>query len=645
MAADAPSPFELDALDAARLPEADHEPALLLAELDEDEAAPELEHQVAGANLKVDALEFREWHEKAAEVGKKDDASRVVGTAAKTKLHMCFLEVTSIVATLKGTGTALATWQIVDAAREVVAEHPVFNAANVAAGDTRASMGAGSRWWKWDGRGKNGKLLPAGGYRSRLTLEGGATLDSGAIELQGKPYHVFIVGEPKADADLKAVFGSKKQYLSNGQRTTRDAWICAFRGAVDPGHMVFLGQGTIEATEVEEGARHGAIGTPHGEYKGWVKVAPKKDANKADVIQIQDLGRTDWRVMLRNPDGPCPVNPFVSVGWAGTYKDGVQAHEAKGAWTTDGTSLGCTTISNTLPKGSCGKPSSTKNSVRSFHGDFGDFGDSSKERLDKGARTPKFLNKQNKRKNADDASLDDGHRAPLLDPVSLDKACRDKGWLDEPLHMQTNFQAGAFGGFTRDEVPLDTFSLADEPDGQIRIRVRLVPYPGESAYHTYHHAVAFGHDYAWSKRYDLGIWVPRKVVRGWNGNRRNVLVAGRCTASWFIEHVNDGKSTVVRVLTDPKLKKPVDDLLLESGGKLESQWTPPADRAGTFFAVFKYKVALKPNVEGADDWRGEPARLDSFSDHQAQLAHEYLVRDTKSLELFLVGENRLELKT
>jgi hypothetical protein len=657
-----PSPFELAALDAARMPEAEREPGLLLVVEERelgDEEAPDFEQQVAAADLKIDALEFREWHEKAdkkADKKKGDDGTRPASTSPKKKLHLCFLEAAVIEVKLSGTGTALAAWQIVDSLRNVVFEHPVFNEANVAAGDARARMGAGTRWFKWDGRNKEGKLVDAGAYRSRLSLEGGINRESDPILAEGRPYRVFIVGEPKADAHLKQVLADEKKLLDgDGERTTRDTWIFAYRGRDDDdGHIVFFGQGTMEATQVTAGDQQGAVATPHGrDFKGWVRTDPHRREGDPDAIQVQDLGRMDGRVMLTNPGGPCPVNPFPGVFHAGTFKDGVQAHRSFSAFTSDKTSLGCTTIAK-VPAGTCKEPSSVRDEVRSFQAAYGDFGKTERLRSKggkPGANGPKFLNKQNKRNSPDDVRVPDDHATPVLAPASLDAKCLAGGFPDEPLHMQATLQAAVFGGFLNAEIPIEMLALADEPAGQARIRMNLRPYAADSAYHAYHHAVAFGHAVnGKSGIHTFTIWVPRKVIRGWNGNRRNLLVSDpdllkkkspHCHVSWTI--APKGGAPIANLL-EPKRKDDLDGLAaLSKPGLLKATWKSVS---GVFEVRFAYRLAVKPAVEDADVWIPEPAAADPFSSlakNPARLEAEVIERDPRTRELFLSGANVLEL--
>ncbi|MGH2396679.1 MAG: hypothetical protein ACRDFW_06760, partial [bacterium] len=535
-----------------RFRQSDRPPCPRLIEAAESDAAE-------GAPTVVFHL-FREWHTRASASvsyrGPTADDRRVVenpatggGLIAKARLHLCFLEKT--VATLSvdvGSDVVHATWEILDASGTVVREHPRFTAANHAAGSAVARLDTAQYAWLWDAR--NGAadpvFVPAGRYRSRVTMTprgGTSTSHETAIDVEGSPYRIQIYGEPKTDAELATLFAGVRLLNTSGERTARDCWIFVHRGTTDARHMVFLGQGTIEATTAERAPRFGAIATPRTTaFKAWIRPNPHGVEASPDRIQIQSLGRTDSHVDLTNPGGPPPVNPFTDDRTHGPFKDGVQAHAGNVTGvTTNGMSVGRTTASPLT--GTCMAPSSVRGVVRSVNSSFGVWGSGTgSERVS--VRGPPFVNKQSKRTTSSDALVADDHASPLLDPLAP-SGCGVAH--DEPLHMQPTMQQAVFGGYLGHEIPR-SMTVADAPVDQLRIRMELGAYAQGSKYHQYHHAVAFGHEAAAvDDSFRFTIWVPRKIIRSWNGNRRNVLVRGFCNVSWTIEHLAPGAASATTV--------------------------------------------------------------------------------------------------
>ena len=630
-----------------RIRESDGTPHLHLsrsAESDTAEAAPSVLFHL-----------FQEWHAQApvhsSYRGPTTDDRRIVenratggGLIAKSRLHLCFLE--KAVATLSidvGSDVVHARWEIIDASGTVVREHPQFTAANHAAGAAAARLVTGQHAWLWDARNSaaHAVFVPAGQYRSRVTITprgGASTTHETAIEVEGSPYEIQISGEPKTDAELATLFTGIRLLDTHGERIARDCWILVHRGTTDAGHTVFLGQGTIEATIAEGTSRFGAIATPHATpFKAWIRPDPHGDQARPDRIQIESLGRTDGHIDLTNPSGPAPVNPFTDELPHGPFKDGVQAHAGNvSGVTTNGMSIGCTTASALT--GTCTAPSSVRGGVRSINSSFGGWGSGTgSERV--WVRGPSFVNKQNKRTTSSDALVADDHAAPLLNPLAP-TGCGAAH--DEPLHMQRTMQQAVFGGYLGHEIPRSA-AVSDAPVDQLRIRMELGGYAQGSIYHLYHHALAFGHEAeAAGAGIRLTIWVPRKVIRGWNGNRRNVRVPGFCHVSWTIEHLAPGAAgatTVANLIGGAALGSFV---ALPELGRLRRTWTPASPlAAGTYTSVFRYQLDLRPFVAGDDAWLAESGGADLLSGQGAILAAETL--RTVGARQFVDGANRLQL--
>ncbi|MCS6863043.1 MAG: hypothetical protein NZT92_22285, partial [Abditibacteriales bacterium] len=476
---------------------------------------------------------WQEFHRRAATnvyTGPTNDDRRVVenpdaaGTLrTKQRLHLCFME--KAVATIEasvGGNVYYAKWQIIDASGNVIKEHPNFSEANYNANAATARLQNARYGWLWDGRNNaaNPVFWAAGTYRSRVTVKNNAGVQvqqsDVPIDLEGDPYRVFIVGVPKTDEELKTEFKrtalNNRLLHTNGERTARDCWIIVYRGQEDEGHIVFLGQGTEEATKAEGNPRYGAIATPHDcEFKGWVRRDPHGQETRADRVQIEDVGRNDGAIVLTNSGGPAPNNPY-SAPANQPRKDGVQAHAGSATWTSDGLSVGCTTVS-TITGATVAQPGSVRGNVRSINSSFGNWGDDAAENI--AVAGPPFLNKQTKRDRTADALIADDHAAPELNPPQHPPpAAGATPSDDEPLHMQGTVQQAAFGGFRGHEIPR-TAAVADEPVNQIRIRLKLGDYADDSIYRLYHHAVAFGHTWEQiANGFRITLWIPRKVIRG-----------------------------------------------------------------------------------------------------------------------------------
>lgn len=592
---------------------------------------------------------WQEFHKDASTTiynGPTADDHRVVenpdasgNLQAKGRMHLCFHE--RAIATIDvnvGSGTLYAQWQIIDANNNVVKEHPEFTTANYDSNNANARLQTGKYGWLWDGRNNeaNPVFCAAGTYRSHITIKDNAgtqvqQLDA-PIDLEGDPYHIFIVGQPKTNNELMAEFTrsalSNRFLHTNGRRTACDCWIIVHRGEENSeGHIVFLGQGAEEATKTEDPSNYGAIATPHDrEFKGWIRPDPHGDSTNYDRIQIEDLGRTDGRIILENSGGPEPNNPYSSS--RGPYKDGVQAHGqtptyAGGRiWTSDGLSIGCTTV-NPINNATVTSPGSVLGRVRSINSCFGDWGTNSSE--DVSVEGPDFVNKQTKRNCTDDTLIVDDHNAPELDPPQCPAPTTGSPPPDEPLHMQSTVQQAVFGGFKGYEIPRSD-SVANDPINQLRIRMTLGDYTPGSMYYLYHRAVVFGHTWEQNgNEFLLTVWIPRKVIRVWNGNPRNILIRGHCQIAWYIERRTEGEDPV-RFPIYPGSAGNYAALPNNFIGRRQETWNLPQPLdPGDYVSVFRYRVELLPQPSTSSIWSPEGGATDLFSSPNALIADETIV--------------------
>lgn len=579
---------------------------------------------------------WQEFHHSAAAnvyTGPTADDRKVVenpdaagALQTKQRLHLCFLEkaVSTIEASVGG-NVYYAKWQIIDVNGNVIKEHPSFSQANYDANAAAARLQNAKYGWLWDGRNSaaNPVFCAAGAYRSRITVKNGVGVQvqqtDAPIDLEGEPYRVFIVGHPKTDAELRTEFTRAAlggRLLSiGGERTARDCWTIVYRGQQNDGHIVFLGQGTEEATKSEDDPRFGAIATPHArDFKGWVRRNPHGAEANPDRVQIEDLGHADMSIVLQNPGGPAPNNPYSSPSNQ-PQKDGVQAHAGNVSWTSDGLSVGCTTVS-TIGGATVAHPGSVRGGVRGINSSFGHWGVNAAE--DVSVAGPPFLNKQTKRNRTADALIADDHAAPELNPPQHPAPAAGVPLSDEPLHVQEFMQRAAFGGFRGHEIPRAA-AVADSPVNQIRIRLKLEDYNAGSIYHLYHHAVAFGH--TWepvANGFRITVWIPRKVIRGWNGNRRNLRVQGFCQIAWYIEQRLGpgllGPSQIVHSFFPANTTGNRAALPNNYVGRARQTWNTPQPLAsGQYVSVFDYRVELKPYVAGNDEWVAEAVATDLLS--------------------------------
>jgi len=577
---------------------------------------------------------------------------------SKKKLHLCFLEKAIAIIQIDVKEDAYyAKWEIIDKDDKVVHKHPSFTEANYKDKKPAALLKTGWYGWLWDGRNNQTTLrvfCPAGTYYSRITIKDAADKEQvlkEEIRLEGDPYKIFIVGHPKTDNELRAEFSRpalNNRFLdSNGERTARDCCIIVHRGEENEGHVAFLGQGTEEATKADGSPNFGAIATPHSrEFKGWIRPNPHNVPIKPDRVQIEHLNRTDQLIQLFNIGGPPPNNPYCDSNPNTPYKDGVQAHRGNAKWTTNGLSVGCTTVSP-ITGATAANPGSVWGRVRSLDSEFGNWGNPNLGE-NVAVAGPNFVNKQTKRNRTADALIADDHVAPELNPPQHPAPATGAPGRDEPpLHMQPTMQKAVFGGFHGYEIPIDS-NVKDEPDNMLRIRMELREYDNMPMYYQYHHAVIFGH--TWRRdgnRYNITAWIPRKVIRRWNGNRRNLLIHGHCWIAWYIERRSRGSSPEIMNGSPSYAALTNTDI-----GRVERTWTPPARLdSGEYFSVFDYRVEVLPYVAGADEWVTEERSTDLFSGilqqgwagRSASILKEEIVTDGNSQ--YIAGTNELLITT
>ena len=145
------------------------------------------------------------------------------------------------------------------------------------------------------------KSIPTGGWGHAVLVT------------RGDPHKILIVGKPKSNDELRAEMlgrGGQRWLNAAGNRLQGDCWIQVFRGRTNDqsdGHLVFLGHGAIEATDVETAAesanpRWGAIATPHDvELKAFVRSGTQG-------------GVTFWLCELIDPvDNAAAAAPFISL--------------------------------------------------------------------------------------------------------------------------------------------------------------------------------------------------------------------------------------------------------------------------------------------------------------------------------------------
>ncbi len=594
---------------------------------------------------------FQEWHSaqtpNAAYRGGSDD-QRVVERPAigashllpKLSLHVCTQE--SAVATFNielPSGGHFLAWELLQlgavGASTVIRTHPQYTPAALVASSPAASVTSGQYAWRWDGRDSSGLLVPAGTYASRLRIKNATTgaiaTFSTTIEAEGTADEVTIRCQPKDDADLVAAVTAASQgpIDSHGQRITSDCVVLVRRT-----HAVFIGHGSMEPTRADVGPHFGAVAIPHSSglgYKGWIDRASPSSAYR---VSFESETRTDGAITLERGSGPAPLNPWVTPSAARI--EGARITEVTSDYATDALLEAGVVVRS--KSGTCPSPAATYGGILARSAAFGTFGTAAGEDL--ATRTPPFNNKQTKRTRPIDALDVDEHSHPQDQPASSDCAPSP----DEPLHMQATFQAAVFGGRLASELPMASTAAATLAR-RVGVAVSLPPYDEGSAYHAYHHAVVLGHTYTAAAN-ELAAYVPRKVIRGWNGQGRtndgmsldmvigggrNVLVVAHLTVVWYVEHVPAGGPSVV--LASLIGTGPGTFAALPNVGRIARSFTMPGSRPpGQVRSVFKYRLQLAPfgpdhawesEALSPETTGGPPRPLpDPFSSHAATLDPE-----------------------
>jgi hypothetical protein len=578
-----------------------------------------------------------------------------------------------------------------------VQEHPEFTQANFDSKNAKAKVTKARYAWRWDGRLPNthGRrtFLQNARCLSRISVKTASghvipigTLDRASIEVQGNPYKIFVIASPKLDADLIAERkgrGGGRWLNTSGNRFQADCWMRIYRGVPAPGsdgHVVFLGHGAIEATDVETPAesaspKWGAIATPHDvDLKGFFRTATHGGTTFwlfEMIDEIPAVAAHAREITLARETGsegllPEAINPFSGVNRA--CKNGVHGHQSfptppKG-FIVEAASVGCTTFVD-LSSGTPEAPAAEATDVLNLRASFGKWNDAAPAGtankpwgppLD-GGRPGSFRNKQNKRNETKDALLSDDFDSPLLKSPKSDADAADG--IESP-HMQATVQQAVLGGFLEHEIPTAE-TVAAEPDGpeatvnpKVRLRIRLVQAAEDTLYWQYHRAVAFGHTMTGSGgAYTGELWIPRMVQRLWNGHWRNLQVKGQCEYRWFYEERYDAGDTRVAGWIGRK-PTPVEGwvkLADDEAGRFTKKEVPipPAPARGLtlgceVYSVFRYRVRLQPQpVDGTSFWDVLTARDDLFTEPRIRARFRDEAIETVGNVKYLVGQSELFL--
>ena len=598
-------------------------------------------------------------------------------------------------------------WWLEDKDGNLVAEHPKFTKDNAKNKTSDAQIKSGKYAWRWDGRRLNkNKLMvfmrnePCVS-RIAITSDAGRSIpvnamETASINVMGDPYKLWVVGEPKADADLDAMVNGMKGNAkgrwvsSSGNTLQADCWIKIFRGVDSPGsdsQLVFLGHGAIEATDVETdaekgaAARWGAIATPHDvEHKAYVRKGTHggKTFWLCELIDAADkTGNDAYLITLAPAAGAPPANnPFCDINNNHPFKDGVHTHQSFPEGTVEhiieAASVGCTTFAN-LSDHTHDDPAATRGDIVNNRASFGLWvtdaapGDSSNKAWGPplpDSRPGTFLNKQNRRTIVTDALRPDDYDNPRLAPAPVTQAATV---FDDTLHMQFTAQHALFGGFLEHEVPLNALVHA-EPDApdldtnpKLRIRCILRQAPEASKYWQYHRLLFFGHSVQsiGDKTIKLTAFVPRKVMRLWNGHWRNLQIKGQTEYAWCIEKRDQAGTVMSTTWVSKKpaanaeyVTLPSDQIGKAGGNAVSGDFTVKAGAsAGTLYSVLKYRVRLHPDHDEATSlWQPLDGRQDMLTVVQstmqgegspAQVADEEIVKVGSAH--YLVGSTELEI--
>jgi hypothetical protein len=170
-------------------------------------------------------------------------------------------------------------------------------------------------------------------------------------------------------------------------------------------------------------------------------------------------------------------------------------------------------------------------------------------------------------------------------------------------------------------------------------------------YHQYHHSVVFGHSSeTTSNGFDITVWIPRKVIRIWNGNKRNLLVQDHCQVSWYIEcQPPEGIAGPAALLVGlyPTGSQAGSYAMLKNNdvGKAQRTWSTEVSSlaSGKYVSVFKYKVELLPFKSGDDVWSAEEEATDLYSPQGATMTPEVILNE--GTRQHIEGRNELVVTT
>ena len=667
---------------------------------------------------------WQEFHWKAPAdkyKGKTDLDKRVVERLddertriAKKKLNLAFCEtaIATVDIEVPDGQTLYMWWRLEDKDGKLVREHEDFSEKHFNDKNAAAKIQSGKFAWRWDGRRINDhKLLVFfrdGECFSRIQIKSasGRAIELGAlartpIEVQGDPYKVWIVGEPKANHDLDAEMngrGGKRWLNAAGNRLQGDCWIRVYRGVPNPGgedHLVFLGHGAVEATDVETpaeatSARWGAIATPHDvPHKGYVRqgkhggiefwLCELVDADDKADKDAEGKSKDAWFISLPIERGLPPANnPFCDGRKDQPYKDGVHTHQSFGSagHILEAASVGCTTVLD-LYSGTHAKPSVVFGDLRAPRAKFGTWNGTKPDKASNNpwgppmedGRPGHFHNKQTMRAagHESDALLNDDFDKPMLTPLP---AASPATVFDQTPHLQPTGQHAIFGGFLEHEIPHWLAAAPADVDGpgldvdpKMRIRCMLKQPDEASRYWQYHRLVGFGHTVhaVTLTRCKVFAYFPRMAQRLWNGHWRNLQVKGQTQYAWFIEKREGGTNTAVAwVSAKPAGNAEYVDLPnsniglapgnAEGGHAVDVRLSASAE----FYSVIKYKIKLHPDHDGDKSpatsvWEPLAARDDLLTERQvavpmggyASVAAETIVKEGS--QHFLVGRSELRI--
>jgi len=657
---------------------------------------------------------WQEFHWKAPAdkyKGKTDLDKRVVERLdvertriSKKTLNLAFCEaaiVTVDVEVPEGQ-TLYMRWWLEDKDGRLVREHEDFSKKHFDDKHAAAKLSTAKHGWRWDGRrlNDNNRLVffrdSECFSRIQIKSASGKSIEVGdlgrtSIEAQGDPYKVWIVGEPKTDRELdEEMMGraGKKWLNAAGNRLQGDCWIKIYRGVANPDgldHLVFIGHGAIEATDVETPAektpaRWGAIATPHdAPHKGYVRQGKHGGIEfwLCEMVDADDKAdsKDAWFITL-SKEGSLPDanNPFCDNRKDKPFKDGVHTHQSFGSegHILEAASVGCTTVLD-LSSGTHAKPSVTYGDLRANRVKFGTWNGTKPDKasndpwgppMEEG-RPGHFYNKQTMRGagHESDALLADDFGKPMLTPP---RAASPATVFDQTPHLQLTGQHAIFGGFLEHEIPHWLAAHPAECDGpgldvdpKMRIRCVLRQAPEDSKYWLYHRLVPFGHSVhsASLTKVKVKVYIPRMVQRLWNGHWRNLQVKGQSQYAWFIER-RDGPAPTVAGWISAKPAGLAEYVDLPNGniGKAPSNLESGAGVAvdltasSSYYSVFKYRIKLHPSQDDAASvWEPMSARDDLLTERQvtvpfggyARVVAESIVKD--GAQHYLVGRSELKL--